>query len=197
MKKIIILVSFLLPFLCNAQNSFIVDKKGKKIVIRDNMIEIIADGGISYKLPGKTWEKFIKLKDLDYAILNEAYFKSFKINKKYRGYFVVAEEGNKKLAGTSVYTTYTRKSGNYSTTRLTVSYYVIENDNTMLFEVKATDYKHPKAIAIRKNIPKELKSYFPNCPKILERIDHCSKDPNDTLHTGILYLAKTSYINCN
>lgn len=197
MKKILLLICFLFSFLSNAQNSFIVDKKGKKTIVRDDAINVILiDKRISYKLPGKTWEKYITYKNLDYAMLNGRYFKSFKLNKKRKSLFVIAEEGNKKLAGIAVQTIVTRGSiSSYS--KLSVNYFVIENDDTILFEIKATDSNNKKASIQREKVSSKLKSHFPNCTELIDRINNLSQNTSDSKHSGILSLAQTSYIDCN
>lgn len=190
MKKIILLFCFFISFLSNAQNSYIVDKKGKKTFVRDDAIDVILiDKRISYKLPGKTWEKYITYKHLDYAIFNGRYFKSFKLNRKRKALFVIAEEGNKKLAGISVVTTTSR--GSYSNSILRVQYYVIENDDTILLEIKANDTK--SGAAKRKKIASQIKRHFPNCQELIDRLNNYSESDDK----AILSLTNSSYINCN
>lgn len=190
MKKILLLTCLFISFLSFAQNSFIVDKKGKKTIVRDDAIDVILiDKRISYKLPGKTWEKYITYKNLDYAMINGKYFKSFKLNRKRKALFVIAEKGNKKLAGISVVTTTVR--GSYSNSIQRVYYYVIENDDTVLLQVKTNDTKSGKAS--RKKIPQQLKAHFPDCPELIERINNASSSDN----MGILSLTNSPYINCN
>jgi len=190
MKKIILLICFFISFLSNAQNSYIVDKKGKKTIVRDDAIDVILiDKRISYKLPGKTWEKYITYKNLDYAMINGKYFKSFKLNRKRKALFVIAEKGNKKLAGISVVTTTMR--GSYSNSIQRVYYYIIENDDTILLEMRANDTK--SGVTKLKKIPSQIKSHFPNCQELINRLNNAS----DSDYTGILSLANSPYINCN
>lgn len=192
MRKTIILFYLLFPLFLHSQNSYIVDKKGEKTIIRDDAIDIISiDDRISYKLPGKTWEKYITYKNLDHAILNGKYFKAFKLKRKRRGLFVIAEEGNKKLAGISVVTTTT--SSSYSNSILRVYYYVIENDDTVLLELSANDSKSKSAISNRKKVYDQIKLFFPDCQELIGRLNYNSESD----YMSILYLTQTPYITCN
>lgn len=200
MKNLFFLIFSFTTFFCYSQDeAYFVDKKGKKTIIREDAIEVIGiDKRISYKLPGKTWEKYITFKDLDSLIFGDYYFKSFKIDKKDRAFFVLAEEGNRKLAGISYEVSTTSSSG-----RTSVHYYdymyVIENDNTIIEDFFITDFRNKKNVEKRKSIPTLIKNYFPNCTDLLDRIDEITSDDSDEeKYLNILELVQNPiYIKCN
>lgn len=193
MKNILLAFCLLISLLSYSQNSYIVDKKGEKIIISDDALDILEiDNRISYKLPGKTWEKYIKYKSLDYAIINGKFFKAFKLKGvKRRGFFVIAKKGNIKLVGISILTTTAR--GSYSNSILKVHYIIIENDETVLLELSANDTDSKSALANRKKVYNQIKSYFQDCQQLIDELNNLDQPE----YKGILYLTQTPIINCN
>lgn len=198
MKNLFFLVFF---FSLNSysQNSFILKKDGTKIEISDKFTDfqvINIDKRISYVVPGKTWEKYITYKDLDYASFGQYVFKSFKVKKKQKGYFVLADDVDKRLV--CLVTAVTTKQGKslYST----ITYYdvlVLDlGDNiieTLYF--KGTS-KSADNVGLRKKVPELIKRNFQNCPKVIERME--SFNTNDEYFMDILsFFDSPVYLKCN
>jgi hypothetical protein len=196
MKALHTIIFLFVAAVAFGQEAYILDKKGNKTIIREDAVDIIhIDKRISYKLPGKTWEKYITYKDLDLAVFGPYRFKGFTIDNKKTGYFVIAEDGIRKLAGLSI--TVTTTQGSMSTTRVYNYLYVIENDTTVIYDLLLRDLKNNKNRAKRLEIPEKIKEYFPNCTALLSRVDALSKDSDEDF-LSILALVETPiYINCN
>lgn len=192
MKRIIILV---LVFFCtglNAQTAFFIDKKGKKTMMRDDSVEIVVvDDRISYAEVGKEWEKYIRFKDLDYAIVGPYYFKSFKLidekgkPKKETAYFVVNETLTKKLL---VY--YYTLIGKYSSTDFHFVYVIDNNYNIIDCVNEITRAK--QHLDKRKKVVSMIKSNFSDSPGLINELD---KYINDEDKLDILdFLSHPKYI---
>lgn len=195
MKKLFILFSLLSTLFSIAQTSFFVDEKGKKTIMRDDSIEfIVRDKRIAYAEYGKSWEKFIKYDDIDYAIMGEYYMKSYKLIKpdgkfkKKSAYFVMVETDTKQL----ICYTYV-VIGKYSSVSI-YNIYIVEENGTILdsFEITSADKFSDK----RKNIKSSIKKHFSECTSFMETID--AINDTDEKHISILSLFDSpTYSNCN
>lgn len=163
--------------------------------MRDDSVEIIViDSRISYAEVDKEWEKYIRFKDLDYAIVGSHYLKSFElVNQKGKklarsAYFVIAETATKKLL-TFNYTIV----GKYSSTNV-YSIIVIDNNNNIIEFLKFSDAGMHRDI--REKILPIIKNNFSDCPKLIEGIGNYPD--NDEKHLNILqFFDKNEYLNCN
>ncbi len=196
MKKAFFL---LLLFSCiNAfsQNSFIVSTDGKKTIIRDDKVEIILiDKRISYTEVGKTWEKYIRYKDLDYAIIGSHYLKSYRLYKnKPEIYFVLTEQDDKTLISSVV--TVTSTSGHYSSSRTYYEINVIDSKNKIIEGLSFTDKNSKDQVELRLKIAPLIKKHFPNCTRLLDNLDEFeSTDKED--NTMILgFFNSQDYVKC-
>ena len=193
MKYLFILLSFL-SFSTFAQNAFFIDKKGKKVFMSDDSVEIIVrDERISYAEPNKEWEKYIRFKDIDYAIVGDYYFKSFQlINQKGRkeketAYFVVVETDVKKLL---VYK-YTIV-GKY-TSHDYYSINIVDNNNNILDFVRFNTTGIYKGA--RGKIVPMIEKHFSDCPLIINEFRNYPD--NDEKHFNVLnFFDKPIYKTC-
>ncbi len=177
-----------------AQNAFFIDKKGKKTIMRDDSVEIlVVDDRISYAEVNKEWEKYIRFKDLDYAIVGPYYFKSFQLinqkgkKEKETAYFVVTETDSKKLL---VYK-YT-VIGKYSS----VDYYsinIVDNNNNILDFIRFNT--SVIYIGARNKITPMIIKHFSDCTEIMTEFN---KYPdNDDKHISVLgFFDHPTYIKC-
>jgi len=187
MKKIAVMLLF---FSLNsfAQNSFFIDKKGEKTIIKDDEWDIIViDKRVSYKLPGKTWEKYITFSDLDYGIFGSYKFKSFKINKKKKAYFVQAEADGKSLISLAVTTVAT--SGGISSSNTHYEVLVVDSEDNVLEKLDFHDFRNSKSVSARGQLAGMVKSHFPNCRLLLEALDNANM--HDKLNMEILSFLNT------
>ena len=195
MRKLFFLLFSLFTIISYSQTSFFVDEKGKKTIMRDDSIEfLVRDRRIAYAEYGKSWEKFIKYDDIDYAIMGEYYMKSYKLikpngkSKKKSAYFVMVETETKQL----ICYTYTAVS-KYSVTSV-YNIYVVEDNGKILdsFEITSADHYADE----RKNIKSIIKKHFSECTSFMETVD--AIDDSDKKHRSILSLFNTPiYSKCN
>lgn len=195
MKKIILFGLFIIYMNGYSQNYFFVDKKGVKTVIKDDSFDlVIIDERIEYVPDGKKWEKYIKFKDLDYALIGPYFFKSFKLinekgnSKKETAFFVLAETNERKLLGYA-YTVIGRYSSiNY------YEVYVIDNNNVILdyAKVSTSGGDHDE----RAKILPFVKKHFSNCKVILNEFS--KYDDTDKKHLNILgFFDDLKYRKCD
>jgi hypothetical protein len=180
-----------------AQTSYIVTKKGDKIIVQDGADAwdiIVIDKRISYKLPGKTWEKYITFSDLDYAMLGAFKFKSFVINKRKKAYFVQAEANGKSLISLAVTTVTT--NGNMSLSSTNYEVYIVDDQGAILAQLDFHSYKNKISAAERAKMPGMIKAHFPDCAKVIAAID--SANTNDEFNLGILdFLDSPFLMDCD
>jgi hypothetical protein len=195
MKKILIILFFVFTG-SFAQTSYIVDKKGTKTFVRPERTEIIViDKRISYAIIGKSWEKYIKFADLDYALIGPSLLKSFHLNQKKRSdvYFVYGEKEDKKLIGSAI--TVTTTNGNFSSSRTYFELYVIDNSETVLDEVSAISGNSKSKIEDRTKIAPMIRKHFSDCPEVITKLE--KYDIDDEKNTSILnFFFDTEYIKC-
>lgn len=170
MRSFFTVLCYMIVLGASAQNAFFVDKKGNKKIIRDTGIDfIMIDKRVSYREVGKTWEKYITFKDLDYVAQDSVIFKTFRLDdsKNDRGFFIRAESEDKKLISMVITTfTSTGKSGGYETTYCEII--VVDNANKVLESLKFTSRK-ADADERQKAAPL-VKKYFSDCPELMKRL---------------------------
>ena len=195
MNKIFILLLFLTSLGSFAQTTYFFNKKGEKTVMRDDTVEIlVVDDRISYAEVGKSWEKYIRFKDLDYAIVGPHYFKSFKLinakgkSEKETAYFVLAETKDKKLLSYTV-----TVIGKYGSSKY-YNIYCIDNNNNILDYVKLNEsfvYK-----GARMKISPMINKHFSDCPEVMSEFSKF--EDTDEKHLNVLgFFDSQRYIKCN
>jgi len=179
MKNLFFLLAFFSFFCSFSQEAYFVDLKGKKTEIRPDAYEIL-DTRLSYKLPGKTWEKYITYKELDYAVFGSYFLKVFTFKKKRFALYVMAEYKNLKLAGIIHEVTTTSGMTGAVTGKLYYAFYIIENDNEIIYSNTVSDFTHKNYIEGREKLISKLKSSFSDCNLFIEKINSLtnSNDPD-------------------
>lgn len=90
MKGKLLFVFLLCSLSAFSQKDMVVKKDGTKIIVKDGSIDPISiDERIAYVLPEKTWEKYVRYRELDYFISGNSLFKN--------GAFVLGESDDKIL----------------------------------------------------------------------------------------------------
>lgn len=195
MKKLLIILLFVFTG-SFAQTSYIVDKKGTKTLVRPERTEVILiDKRISYAVIGKSWEKYIKFEDLDYAVIGSSVLKSFHLNQKKKSnvYFVFGEKEDKKLIGVAI--TVTTTHGSLSSSRTYYELYVIDANETVLDEVDASSGNSKSKIEDRTKIAPMIRKHFSDCPEVIAKLE--KYDIADEKNASILnFFFDTEYINC-
>jgi hypothetical protein len=194
MKTISLIFLLFMSFCSYAQNSYIVDKKGTKTVVRDDATEIILiNNRISYVLEGKTWPKYVKFEDLDYASINGLLLKSFKIDgsKNAQVYFVLAESKDKTLIARSITVSSTSSSGKmtYDTDYYTML--VIDNKSNTVQKVDFR-FNYKKEEEQTALVSQLIRKHFAECTLVMEYLKTCETNGN-TLNM----FNNTKIINCN
>lgn len=199
MKKLVIILLFIFSS-SFAQNSYIVDNKGTKTFIRDETTDVLlVDKRISYINVGKSWEKYIKFQDLDYAVIGPSLLKSFHLNQKKRAdvYFVYGEKQDKKLIGVAITVTSSNSSGRMMmmTSKTFYSLFVIDNTETILDQIELTSTSSKGNIEIRAQIAPMIRKHFSDCPDLMRKVE--KYDIADEKNESILsFFSDTQYINC-
>jgi hypothetical protein len=196
MKKLLLILLFASSF--SFAQSYIVDKKGNKSMVRDELTQVILiDKRISYVNVGKSWEKYIKFEDLDYAFLGLSYLKSFHLNQKKRAkvYFVFAEKEDKKLIGVTITVTSSSANGTMMSSKSYYELYVIDNNETILDQIEASSGKSDENIALRSKIAPMIRKHFSDCPEVMSKLQ--KYDVADEENRTILsFISDTEYIEC-
>ena len=196
MKANFVLFFVFLSMTISSQTNFIVDKKGNKSIIRDDVGEVILfDKRISYTLVGKTWEKYIKFDNLDYASIGPTILKSFKLNKKNKSevYYIFAEKKDKKLIGVAINVTNTYSK--ISSSRTFYHLYVIDNDSNIIEGVDFDSTSTNKEIEERAKLAPLVRKYFSDCPQIIESLNQFDF-PNEKNTSIIGFFNNPKYISC-
>ena len=196
MKKIFFVVFFIYSFVSFSQTSYFVDQKGNKTIMRDDAFDVLLiDKRITYVLPGKSWEKYVKFEDLNYAVVGPSLLKSFKLDKKKKSdvYFVYGEKKDKKLIGIAI--SISVSHGDLTTSYTTYELYVIDNDDMILDKVITQSGNSKWKIDERKKIAPMIKNHFSDCSAIMLNILNSEKE--DEKSKSVLdFFNDTSYINC-
>lgn len=191
MKKIVLLFLFLVMSLNSfSQNSYFVDKKGARTIMDNESVDVILiDKRISYSLPGKTWEKYVKFDDLDYAVVGPSLLKSFKLNNKkpYNVFFVYGEKEDKQLIGVKITTTVTSGRSSYSTDSYRLL--VIDSNQMIIEDLKFTSSVKDTKNGEKNKVAPIVEKHFSDCPDVMTKLEN--------YRTSILdFFTDTTYINC-
>ena len=193
MKNLFLHFLFFLSIFSHAQSSFIVDKKGVKIFVRDDATEVILiDKRVSYVLVGKTWPKYIKFDDLDHANINGLVLKSFKLNgsKKSQVYFVLSESNDKTLIARSITTTSNSSSGNMTFSNVSCAMSVIDKEQKSIEDVVfgIINKKEEEQAALISHL---IRKYFSECKELIDYLGR--READETL---LKIFNNTKFINC-
>lgn len=191
MKKIVLLFLFLVMSLNSfSQNSYFVDKKGARTIMDNESVDVILiDKRISYSLPGKTWEKYVKFDDLDYAVVGPSLLKSFKLNNKkpYNVFFVYGEKEDKQLIGVKITTTVTSGRSSFSTDSYRLL--VIDSNQMIIEDLKFTSSVKDTKNGEKNKVAPIVEKHFSDCPDVMAKLEN--------YRTSILdFFTDTTYINC-
>lgn len=176
-----------------SQNSYIIDKKGVKLFVRDDTPRVILiDNRISYSLVGKTWEKYIKFDDLDYANINGKVLKAFKLNgaKKAQVYFVIADTSDKMLIARSITTNTQSSSGRTTYSSSSYAMYVVDKNSTVISSA-IFQYNDKKGAEQKALVSSLIRSHFSDCKEVIDFLSKIEEEDE------ILAMFNNSqFINC-
>lgn len=193
MRNLIILIIAFLSFSAQSQNAFFVDKKGKKTIMRDDAVGFyLIDQRLSYKQVGKTWEKYIKFSELDYAKWNGMYFKVLKIgkSKRDRGIFLKAESKTHKLFTVAITNTSTNSSTGFSRSSMGYRVLIVDAKYNLIEDLEFGSSKSDKVD--REKIAPLIHKYFEDCEELIQQLKQTGEDENQIQD----FLSTPNYINC-
>jgi len=191
MRALFILFGLILASSAQGQNAYFVDKKGQKTIMRDDAIEVILiDKRLSYKQVGKTWNKYIQYKDLDYAKWGNYIFKVVRVKgKTERGFFLHAETKTHKLLSAAVTITSTRGSG-FSSSYMIYEVLVVDSNYKILEDLKFKSIKSDAGD--REQIGPLVRRYFSDCEGLIKQLDQTGESESEIKD----FLEIPEYINC-
>lgn len=198
MRKFLIFSTLFYPIFLLSQNSFFVKLNNEKVIMNDESVVFNNHKGyIQYLEDGKNWERYIKYSEMDYAVYNNKYLKSFELislkgkKKSRKGYFVITE--NEEYLLISSVSTISRAFGERH-----VEFYEFE-----IYEIVIIDKQNNIKEAFEGDTRKEdtiksnsiylsVNKYFPNCQnlKILENY-------KDNIENIVSFFYNHDKINCN
>jgi len=192
MKRIFILLCTFFAYNLIAQDAFFVDRKGNKTAMQESQVEVILiDKRISYKQVGKTWEKYVRFKDLKYAKWGNYVFKIFNLKGKEKnlGYFVNAETKTHKLLTIAVEVVTTSNTG-FTTSYTQYVAIIIDSDDNVLENFKFT--KRDRYEEERARMVVAVNKYFVDCPKLLGTLNLGGQSEQGVFEI----MEDPEYINC-
>lgn len=150
-------------------------------------------------MPNGTWEKFIKYKDLEYAMNGNYKIKSYKLEgeRKYRAFYII-NDSNKTLGTIS----YHSSSGMISGGTTHYNYYIIEN-NTLIKTGRLPIHNKEKYIAHQLEFSNDLKTHFEDCDALMTKLNEIETDYSidgvvqDTSFIFNFFLKPIYIKNCN
>lgn len=181
MKKLVLFLC-LASFNAGAQ-SLIQKKDGSKITAETVHVEP-ANKRISYFLKDNKKELHVKFNDLDQASWGDFIFKTFTIEGKTKGFYVVAESKTKTLVTTKRVRIKSR--GGFESTYTHYEVAVLDKQNNTLEDLSFTDENSDKKAVERSKVVPMVKTHFPDCSKLIEKVSAFESPASDTKNTTIL-----------
>lgn len=176
---------FFLLFLNSAfaQEGFIIDKDGKKIIVGGDKVELLSSfEEFEYQQSGSNKKSKIKLKNIKSAnFLGFYHIETFTINKQLKPCFIIAETPKSKLVGYNEIHNQTYFTGpGKSNTRSYVKYfyYVLDNQNNLIEELKFMSFYSERSEDKRDDVESKVRNHFSDCPDLISRLN--AYDPNAT-----------------
>lgn len=176
--------------------SFIQLKDGSKITVKDQSVHISPNRKkIHYKLPEAEKEQKIKFSAVDFVKFEDYYFKTFTIDKKTKGYYILAEASGKKLVTIKYGKVISR--GGFESVLDFYDLLVLDKENKVIDQINFTGNNSEKSIESRARMQTLIQNYFPDCPKLLEKAKLFESNPSDTNNRMIMtFLDVPSNISC-
>lgn len=193
MKKLLSLL-FLACISVSAQT--IVKKDGTEINVSQGTIHVEpGNKRLTYFLKDSKKELHVKFKELDRANWGDFIFRTFTIDGKEKGYYVVAETASKTLV--SAKRTRIKSRGGFESTYTHYEVAVLDKQNKVVEALSFTDENTDKKSAERGKVVPMISTHFHDCPKLTERAGAFESPPNDTKNTTILvFLNDPVFVKC-
>lgn len=195
MKKLILLL--LIFGKTSFAQEFIQKKDGTKTDVSNGSIYIESDRNkVAYLLKDDKKVRYVKFKDLDYASYGGILFKSFLIDKKQSGYFVISEYSGKTLVTSKQ--TKIKNRGGFESTYSQYKILVLNTENQIMETLSFTDTNSVTSIGNRSNVVSMIKNHFSGCSELMERVSLFESPASDLEHTIVLtFMNDPKLVNCN
>lgn len=193
MKKLFPFV-FFLSISVSAQ--VIVKNDGTKIDVSQGTIHVEpGNKRLTYFLKDSKKELHVKFRELDKATWGDFVFRTFTIDGKEKGYYVVAETASKTLVSTK--RTRIKSRGGFESTYTHYEVAVLDKQSKIVEELSFTDENNEKKSAERGKVIPMIQRHFSDCPKLTERATAFESPPNDTKNNTILvFLNDPVFVKC-
>lgn len=178
---LLILILATLPV--GAQN-LIEKKDGTKIEPETIHVEP-GNKRIVYFLKDSKKEMRVKFTDLKQAIWNGLVFKTFSVDGKDKGFYVIAEAGGKTLVSSK--RTRIKSRGGFESTYNHYEVAVLQQGK-IVESLSFTDENSDKKAGERAKVIPMVKGHFTQCPKLAEKVSAFESPASDTKNTTILVL---------
>lgn len=166
-----------------AQN-LIEKKDGTKIEAETIHVEP-GNKRIVYFLKDNKKEMRVKFTELKQALWNGLVFKTFTIEGKDKGFYVIAESGGKTLVSSK--RTRIKSRGGFESTYNHYEVAVLQQNNA-IESLSFTDENSDKKAAERSKVIPLIQTHFGQCPKLTEKVSAFESPASDTKNTTILVL---------
>lgn len=140
---------------------------------------------IVYFLKDSKKEMRVKFSDLKQALWNGLVFKTFAIQGKDKGFYIIAESNGKTLVSTK--RTRIKSRGGFESTYNHYEVAVLQQNN-VLESLSFTDENTDKKATERSKVIPMVKAHFGQCAKLTEKMAAFESPASDTKNTTILVL---------
>lgn len=127
----------------------------------------------------------VKFSDLKQALWNGLVFKTYVIDGKDKGFYVIAESGGKTLVSSK--RTRIKSRGGFESTYNHYEVAVLQQNN-VVESLSFTDENTDKKSTERSKVIPMARTHFGQCPKLTEKLSAFESPASDTKHTTILVL---------
>ena len=195
MNKLLLILFFL--SVNGFAQQFFQKKDGTKITVADNSIHIEpGKKRIGYLLPDSKKEMHVSYKVLDFASYGDFFFKTFPVDKKDIGFFVLAAHNGKTLLTTK--RTRIKSRGGFESTYTHYDVLVIDKSNNVLENLSFTDEKNDRNTADRAKVIPMIKNHFAACKNVVEKAALFESPASDDKNLTVLVLLNDpKNIKCN
>lgn len=171
-------------------------KDGSKIIAKEQSIHISpSNKKIYYQSSALEKKQKVKFSIVDFAKFEDYYFKIFTINKKTKGFYILAEANDKKLVAIKYGKVISR--GGFESVLDFYELAVLNKENNIVENLTFTGNNSEKSIESRSKVQALIQNHFSGCPKLLEKAKLFESNPSDVNNRMIMtFLDVPVIINC-
>lgn len=138
-----------------------------KLIQKESILVEWRSNKVSFLLADGTKRESVRFKNLDSIVYDKVVFKTFEVDKKRKGYFVIARHDGYTLA--TLNKKYTVSRGGFSVDYSKHDIAVFKNDK-LVEQISFTENNDRKNIDARVLATKLIERYFGSCPSISEKL---------------------------